>query len=41
LIYVAAGRCRVAAVDNVEGTHVPRLTPLLDELRIPPGLIPR
>jgi hypothetical protein len=41
LVYVEAGRCRIAAVDRAEVDDRPRLTRLLDELRIPPGLIPR
>jgi len=41
LVYVEAGRCRIAAVDRTDAGGRSRLTPLLDELRIPPGLIPR
>jgi hypothetical protein len=41
VVYVQSGRCRIAAVDRAEVGDKPRLTRLLDELRIPPGLIPR
>jgi hypothetical protein len=41
LVYVAAGRCRVAALDRAGPGDRPRLTPLLDELRVAAGLIPR
>lgn len=41
LVYVEVGRCRIGAVDRAEVDARPRLTPLLDELRIPPGSTPQ
>jgi hypothetical protein len=35
VVYVEAGRCRIAAVDRIEAGDRPRMTPLIDELRIP------
>ena len=41
LVYREVGRCRIAAVDRAEPGDPPRLTSLLDELRISPELISR
>jgi hypothetical protein len=39
LVYREVGRCRIAAVDRGAPGDPPRLTPLLDELRVVPELI--
>jgi hypothetical protein len=39
LVYREVGRCRIAAVDRAEAVDPPRLTPLLDELRVAPELL--
>jgi len=41
LVYREAGRCRIAAVDRAGPGDPPRLTQLVDELRIAPELISR
>lgn len=40
LVYVEAGRCRIAAVDHAGTPEASRLTPLLHTLQIPRDLMP-